>query len=83
MTKREEIREGVEKILTEDLILCSITHENAPPFRDCYEDCGVLKDRDGNPIGKRGKHKKCMDCWGDYVKDLTGRILAVGRANND
>ena len=72
MTKRAKIR----TILTEDLIICGITHENAPLGKDCLDDCGVLKDYEGNPLGKQGgKHMKCMDCWEGYIKGLVDRIM--------
>jgi len=70
--------EAVRNKLREDLIICSITHENAPPGRDCYEDCGVLKDTYGNPLGEQGgEHKKCMDCWEEYIDKLATQIDAL------
>ncbi|KKK69227.1 hypothetical protein LCGC14_2936140 [marine sediment metagenome] len=73
MAKQKKMKD----ILFEDLVLCGITHENAPPYKDCLDDCGVLKDRGGNPLGKQGgKHKKCMTCWEGYVDDLVLRIIA-------
>jgi len=83
MTKQEEIREGMRDILAEDWIVRHITHENPPPGKDCGEECGVgLEDQiaAANPIispmrsgGK--KHKRCMDCWEEYIDSLIGRIL--------
>jgi len=82
MTKQEEIRKGMKDILSDDLIKLGITHENPPPHKDCGEECGVsLDDRiaAANPIcspvrsgGK--KHKKCMDCWNEYIDSLVKRI---------
>ena len=66
---RTEISEELENILTDDLVMESLTHENAPPGKDCCDDCGVLHD------GNDKKHRKCMDCWEEYVKGLTLRIL--------
>lgn len=73
------MKERMEEILTEDLILCGITHENAPPTHDCLEECDVLNGNDGMPLGEHGKtkHKKCMDCWKGYVDDLVGRLTKV------
>ncbi len=78
----EEIREGMKEILCDDLINFGITHENPPPRRDCSEDCGVSLDDQiaaANPImspvrsgGK--KHKRCMDCWNEYIDGLITRI---------
>jgi len=64
----EEIRAGMKVILFEDSVLCSITHENAPPHKDCYDDCGVISGEGGR------KHKKCMECWNEYIDDLVLRI---------
>jgi len=82
MTKQEEIRKGMKDILSDDLIRLGFTHENPPPHKDCGEECGVsLDDRiaAANPIcspvrsgGK--KHKKCMDCWNEYIDSLVKRI---------
>lgn len=84
MTKQEEIREGMREILAEDLIVSRCTHENPPPHFDCGEECGVsLEDQvaASNPFcspcrsgGK--KHKKCMDCWEEYIDGLVTRLQA-------
>ena len=83
MTKQEIIREGLRKILSEDLVRAHLTHENPPPHKDCGEECGVnIEDQivATNPIlspmrsgGK--KHKKCMDCWNEYIDGLITRLL--------
>lgn len=78
MDKRSEIREGMRNVLAEDLIVCNSTHEHAPPGRSCLEDCGT--EDQGNGIlalvrsgGK--KHKKCQDCWNEYIEELITKIL--------
>lgn len=83
MTRQEEISEGMREILTEDLIICGSTHENAPPHKDCGEDCDVStadQIASANPLFspmRSGgmKHKRCMDCWNEYVNGLTVRII--------
>jgi len=82
MTKQEKIREGINEILTEDLITMGCTHENPPPGKDCEEECSVSPEDQvaaSNPFysprrssGK--KHKKCMDCWNEYIDGLVARI---------
>ena len=82
-SKQEEIREGIKEILGEDLINLSCTHENPPPGKDCSEECNVaLEDQiaASNPFcspcrsgGK--KHKKCMDCWNEYIDGLVLRLI--------
>ncbi len=84
MLTREEIREGMREILVEDLIDYGLTHEHAPPRKDCGEECGVSMDDQiaaANPIrspmhsgGK--KHRKCMDCWNEYIDGLITRLQA-------
>ena len=84
MTKQEEIKEGMKKILTEDFINCGITHENPPPGKDCGEECGVSlysQIAAVNPIfapirSGRKKHKKCMSCWNEYIDSLILRLTA-------
>lgn len=81
MTKEESLKE----LLSEDLITCGLTHENPPPHKDCSEECEVSLDDQiaaSNPImspvrshGK--KHKRCMDCWNEYIDDLVKRITEV------
>jgi len=68
----------VKDILFEDLVLCNITHENAPPHRDCFDDCDVLNDNRGQSLGGHGKikHKKCMDYWSEYIDELVEKIIA-------
>ena len=83
MTKQEEVVKGMGEILGEDLIVGSKTHENSPPGKDCEEECGVdIHDliAASNPIcspmrsgGK--KHRKCMDCWNEYIDNLILRLL--------
>lgn len=67
---------SIKDILFEDLVLCGFTHENAPPHKDCLEECDVLNDREGMPLGEHGrkKHKRCMVCWEEYVDSLVERI---------
>ena len=73
------MREGMKAILTKDLILCNNTHENAPPYNDCLDDCDVLKGRNGESLGEHGKtkHKRCMDCWNEYIDGLITRLMGV------
>ena len=83
MNKQGKIREGMKEILEEDLIVFSKTHENPPPGKDCEEECGVdIQDliAAANPIcapmrsgGK--KHRRCMDCWNEYIDNLILRLL--------
>ena len=82
MDKQKVIREGMKAILFEDLVNCGSTHENPPPHKDC-EECGVSVESQiaaSNPImspmrsgGK--KHKRCMDCWNEYIDSLILRLL--------
>ena len=82
MTK-QEIRKGVNEILLEDLVTYGITHENPPPHKDCGEECGVSLDNQiasANPVlspmrSEGTKHKKCMDCWNEYIENLITRIF--------
>jgi len=67
------IRQKIKDILFEDLVLHNLTHENAPPHKDCYEDCGIPIKAD--EYGK--KHKKCMDCWEEYIDSLVEHIMKV------
>jgi len=81
MTKQEKIRGGMREILVEDLIHLNITHEHAPPGKDCG-DCGVSIEAQiaaanplMSPIRSSGKkHRKCMDCWNEYIDGLVKRI---------
>jgi len=76
------MEDKIKEILVEDLIVLNITHEHAPPRKDCFEDCGVgLNDQiaASNPVmapvrsgGK--KHRKCMECWEEYVSKLAKQI---------
>lgn len=80
---REEIREGMREILSEDLINYGNTHENPPPRIDCSEKCNVSLDDQiaaSNPIMKPcrsggEKHKKCMDCWNEYIEGLITKLI--------
>ena len=84
-----EIKEQVVELLSEDLITLRSTHENPPPGKDCGEECGVSLDDQiaaANPVtspmrsgGK--KHKKCMDCWNEYISNLTARIHNLYKEN--
>lgn len=78
MNKQDIIRAGMKEILTEDFIVSHFTHENAPPGNDCLEECDVLKSNTGEYLGEHGKtkHKKCMDCWNEYIDDLILRLTA-------
>ena len=74
MTAEEKLKE----LLTDELILHNITHEIPPPGSDCYEDCGVLDMHAGMlaPVRSDGKkHKKCMDCWNEYVEKLANLVV--------
>jgi len=83
MTRQGEVVNGMKEILEEDLIVFSKTHENPPPGKDCEEECGVdIHDliAAANPIcspmrsgGK--KHRRCMDCWNEYIDNLIVRLL--------
>jgi len=84
MGKQEEIREGTKAILTDDLITWGWTHENPPPGKDCGEECGVSLDDQiaasnpfCSPVRSGGKkHKRCMECWEEYIDGLVARIQA-------
>ena len=83
MNKQEKIIKGMREILAEDLIKMSITHENPPPGKDCEEECGVdaldliaAANPICSPMRSDGKkHKKCMDCWNEYIDSLILRLL--------
>ena len=85
MTKQDIIREGMKDVLAEDWIVRHFTHENPPPGKDCSVECNVSLDDQiaaANPIcspvrsgGK--KHKKCMDCWNEYISDLIAKLFAL------
>ncbi len=82
MPTREEIREGIRDILYDDLVNFGITHENPPPHKDCSEDCDVsIEDQIAaanpvcSPVRSNGKkHKRCVDCWNEYIDGLIKRI---------
>ena len=83
MKEEQREKEGIKDILFEELVICGNTHENAPPRKDCYEECGVdILDqvRAANPIIKPmrsggKKHRKCMDCWNEYIDGLILRLV--------
>lgn len=76
-------KQRIIDILTEDLINCNFTHENPPPHKDCGEECNVsMEDQIAaanpicSPVRSGGtKHKRCMDCWNEYIESLTLRII--------
>ena len=77
MTQQEEIREGMREVLSEDLINTNSTHEHAPPGRSCLEDCNTMDQGNGHVALMRSggkKHKRCMDCWQEYVEELINKI---------
>jgi len=69
-------------LLTDELITHNMTHEIPPPGRDCGE-CGVSLDAQiaarnpfFSPMRSGGKkHKRCMDCWKEYIIELSLKIL--------
>ncbi len=77
-------KKKINDLLSEDLINFGNTHENAPPHKDCGEECGVSMENQiaaSNPLAKPmrsggTKHKKCMACWNEYIDNLTNRICA-------
>ena len=79
----KDAQEGIAKLLAGDLIVRGFTHENAPPGHDCGEECGVtIEDQIAaanpfcSPVRSGGKkHKKCVDCWEEYIKKLTTKII--------
>jgi len=83
--------EQIAKLLASDLINKNSTHENAPFGHDCTEECGVeLNDviAASNPViapmrsgGK--KHKRCLDCWEEYIDKLTDQILSLLASQED
>ncbi len=85
MSEQEKTR--MRGILTEDLIVYGLTHENPPPHKDCEEDCGVsLEDTiaASNPFcapmrsgGK--KHRRCVECWEEYIEGLITRLMIRGK----
>ena len=76
------MREAIKAILFDDLVTHGFTHENAPPHKDCGEDCGVNIDDQiaaanpfCSPVRSGGKkHRRCMDCWDEYIEGLSKRI---------
>ena len=85
MTEYEKLREKINTVIGDGLINCGITHENPPPHKDCGEDCGVrMEDQIAasnplcSPVRSGGKkHRKCMDCWNEYITNLVKQILAL------
>jgi len=78
MTKQKKLREGMRNILSKDFIIYNSTHEHAPPRRDCLRDCETEDQGDGPlAIMRSGgkKHKKCGDCWNEYIDKLITRII--------
>jgi hypothetical protein len=77
--------EKIKAILSKDLINRNCTHENPPPGHECNEECGVsLEDciassnRFTSPLHSGGKkHKKCMDCWNEYLEKLARQLLPL------
>ncbi len=76
--------EKVIELLGNELIIGGSTHENAPPGYDCEKECGVdIEDiiaashPFAKPMRSSGKkHKKCMDCWEEYINQLAKKIDA-------
>jgi len=76
-------QERMKAILTEDLINLRSTHENAPPYKDCEEECGVSMEDQilasnplFSPMRSGGvKHKRCIDCWNEYIDGLIIRLI--------
>jgi hypothetical protein len=81
----EELRESIEGILFTDLVEVASTHENPPPHVDCMENCGIEMDDMiaasnpfCSPVRSGGeKHKRCMDCWREYIDSLTSQIFSL------
>ena len=79
------IRKKMVEVLTEDLIVCGCTHENPPPHKDCGKECGLGMDDQiaaanpfCSPVRSGGKkHKKCMDCWNEYISDLITKLFSL------
>lgn len=80
-----ELLSEISEIIGNDLINRQFTHENDPPGHDCIQECKVnLSDyvEAHNPIAaplRSGgvKHKKCMDCWKEYINQLAIQILSL------
>ena len=66
MPEPQQLEEVVANWLEERLILQQFTHENCPPEKDVTT---CIKDADG-------KHRPCMECHIEYVKEET-RSLCV------
>ena len=78
------LKKDITDALSQDLIVMSFTHENPPPGKDCSEECGVSMDDQiasanplSSPVRSGGKkHKKCMECWEEYIDNLNTRIIS-------
>lgn len=81
MNKQDKIK----ALLSKELLEKGNTHEVAPPGHDCTNECSVSFESvvaASNPItspmrsdGK--KHKRCMDCWVEYVNWLADKIIRI------
>ncbi len=63
------IREGIDKLLTEELVMKQFTHENCPPteYAEVHSlDCKLKTDI---------KHRECMVCWGEFVDELNVKLI--------
>ena len=70
--------DNLRELLADELILHNITHEIPPPGSDCYGECGVVEMHAGisAPMRSGGKkHKRCMECWNEYIIKLHTKIL--------
>lgn len=80
-----EIKEQIKEILIDDLVNHNSTHENAPPNKDCMEECKVkisdiiaASNPYSAPVRSSGeKHKKCYECWEQYINGLADKILKI------
>jgi len=64
---REEIKEGIKGIFSDDMLLCFWTHEKCPPnVNDDFKKCQLDKDI---------KHESCMPCWEKWIDTLVEKVI--------
>ena len=71
---------AIKDILEEELITHNSTHEHAPPGHSCLEECGVVDQGNAEVALVRSgveKHRKCMECWQEFIDKLTQQISAL------
>ncbi len=66
----EKARELIADLLGDEMIEKGLTHEKAPPVAASNP---IL-----SPMRSGGeKHKRCMECWENWIKGLSIKILSI------